>query len=334
LRALWPHAIESDELFSLLTPPKREHFLGAYTLFLSAELAPHLQIKDLPPALEFIANLKPRHEMSSVLESLINGIVKQAWEHLDAPGISQAFAKMVGSRLKHHDELIKGRLESRDHLIFSEDDDKRRRLLKALFPILAEDSELDVVWLIFSSTPLILSHDFHWLISHLNNNQSVEVQTLLVRAIERLFDGTKPIHLETIWDASKYNDVLAKAFKWVWQAIDLNSQEASEMKGSYQERLKWQSKRQPVLLEPAPDQRVADLLKQCESDNSGAWWQLNLEMTLEPTSTHYGDPLETEITNLPGWRSADARTRIRIMAAAKKYLIEQDSNVQSGLARI
>ena len=38
LRALWPDHISTDELFAFITPPKRDHFVGAYSVFL-AELS-------------------------------------------------------------------------------------------------------------------------------------------------------------------------------------------------------------------------------------------------------------------------------------------------------
>jgi len=54
-------------------------------------------------------------------------------------------------------------------------------------------------------------------------------------------------------------------------------------------------------------------------------------MTLEPNSTHYGDDLEPDLTILPGWKGADATTRVKIVDAAKRYVLEQDPETHKWL---
>ena len=78
-------------------------------------------------------------------------------------------------------------------------------------------------------------------------------------------------------------------------------------------------------------QGYAKVLDQCESGNYTAWWQLNMEMTLKPDSTHYGAELESDSTALPGWQSADPTTKHRIVEGAKKFLVEQDPETSQWL---
>jgi hypothetical protein len=133
LRSLWPSHISAAELFPLLTPPKSEGFVGAYRVFLSSELAQSITVENLIPALQFASDLpQPRHKMDLSLESLMDGIVTKAWENLDNPGVTEALAKFVVSRLVHHDEIIKGKLDKTDQFIFQQNEGKRRRLLKAV----------------------------------------------------------------------------------------------------------------------------------------------------------------------------------------------------------
>jgi predicted NACHT family NTPase len=77
-------------------------------------------------------------------------------------------------------------------------------------------------------------------------------------------------------------------------------------------------------LKPPPRERIARLLDRFEAGDLTAWWQLNMELTLEPHSTHYGSELVSELTALPGWHAADAQTRSRIIGAAKNYVLEGD----------
>ncbi|NJN92138.1 MAG: hypothetical protein HC878_18420 [Leptolyngbyaceae cyanobacterium SL_5_14] len=74
------------------------------------------------------------------------------------------------------------------------------------------------------------------------------------------------------------------------------------------------------LLDPSPKQRVLMRLSQFESGSVDAWWHLCREMLLLPTSTHYHERLEGDITTLPGWQEASEETKLRIIAAAKKYV--------------
>ena len=154
LRALWPSHITARELFSLLKPPKSTGFIGAYRVFLSSELIKNLAPQDLIPALEFVTRLQqPRSQVSSSLESLMDGIVIKAWEHMYAPGVTEALAEVVASRLKHHDDLIKVRFEKTDHLVFLQDENKRHRLLEAVFQVVAQNPETKAQWLLYTHTP-------------------------------------------------------------------------------------------------------------------------------------------------------------------------------------
>lgn len=56
-----------------------------------------------------------------------------------------------------------------------------------------------------------------------------------------------------------------------------------------------------------------------------AFWQMQREMSLHPTSTHYRDNERQDLTKFPGWQSADDSTRIRILSAARQYIVECDA---------
>jgi hypothetical protein len=80
----------------------------------------------------------------------------------------------------------------------------------------------------------------------------------------------------------------------------------------------FEEKESPVT--PPPAERVANLLDRFESGDWEAWWRLNLELTLTPTSRVYGSDLDYSISEMPGWKTADEQTRQRLLDAAEKYL--------------
>ncbi len=323
LRALWPSHIMARELFSLLKPPKSEGFIGAYRFFLSSELVKDLTLHDLIPALEFLASLPQlRHEMDLSLESLMDEVVMKAWENMDVPGVTEALARFVASRLKHHDDLIKGRLEKTDHLIFSQDKDRRHRLLETVLQVVTQDPESEAIWLVFTQPPLVLSEDFNWLISYLDQKPSKEVQGLVIDLLERLFNRT-PEHLEALYETGKRHPLVADKFKWVWEAVSMGSERAQKMKASYEKEQEWTSRRKRPLLNLPATERVARLLKESESGNAVAWCSLTRELSLEPTSTDYDSTFEWDLMKLPGWMSADEATQERILIAAERFILCQ-----------
>ena len=323
LRALWPSHITARELFSFLKPPKSEGFIGVYRRFLSSELVKDLVPQDLIPALEFVTGLsQPRREMNSSLESLMDGIVIKAWKNMYVPGVIEALATFVASRLKHHDGLIKGGFGKTDHLIFREDEDKRHRLLEAVFQVVARTSEVKATWLLFTHTPLVFPEDFEWLISYLDLNPAEKVQVVIVNLLDRLFNRT-PEHLDAIYEASKRHQLMADKFKWIWEPILLGSESAQKVKASYEEEQEWARERDRPPLSPSPAERVARLLEECENRDVATWCHLTRELSLEPTSTHYGSSFEWDLMKLPGWLSADETTRERIVAAAERFVLSQ-----------
>ena len=97
------------------------------------------------------------------------------------------------------------------------------------------------------------------------------------------------------------------------------------MKGWHLQAAEWDASRsERFLLSPPPVDRIRTLLDLFERDDLSAWWKLNQEMRLEPDSEFYDYLLEADLTALPGWRDADDATRLRLMAAALRYVETYD----------
>ena len=210
-----------------------------------------------------------------------------------------------------------------DHLIFREDEDKRHRLLEAVFQVVARTSEVKATWLLYTHTPLVFPEDFEWLISCLDLKPAREVQVVIVNLMERLFNRT-PEHLDAIHEASNRHQLMADKFKSIWEPILLGSENAQKMKASHEEHQEWtrtMEERPP--LTPPPAERVARLLEECENHDVATWCHLTRELSLEPASTHYGSSFEWDLMKLPGWLSADETIRKRIVVAAERFVLSQ-----------
>jgi len=71
LNAVWPAYMTTQEVFSVLTPPKNSDLLGRYYYFLSDNLSNNLRPSDLPTALECVSMQGARHNLPYVIRKLI-----------------------------------------------------------------------------------------------------------------------------------------------------------------------------------------------------------------------------------------------------------------------
>jgi predicted NACHT family NTPase len=329
LRVLWPDLITPEELFSVLTPLKNEHFLGLYTLFIHNDVVKHLQTRDLPRALAWVENQGSKYRADLSLRGLVNSILVEAWRHLEILEVLNGFARAAYSRLKHHEDIITEdafgpKLDPpfRDQL--RQEDDKRRRLVGALVPSLA-DPKKDSSILASSGTPLVLSQDLPWLMDQLRETTDEKLKDVYSHLMCYAFNIDDTAQVTAILDACSAEPSLASTFSWATSAVQLDSREAREMQENHKMMRQWQRERQQrAALEPPPEQRIILLLNKFESGELNAWWQLNREMTLGPYSHYYGDQLEADLTKLPGWDAADIAVRSRIVEAAKRYIVEMD----------
>ncbi len=95
LECLWPGVLTAEELFGRLAPGRKEIIGGTYKYFLSSNLAPHLEVADLPVALAWVGERGRRGDLEFGASELADEIVRLAWEHLDDEGVMLSLAQLV-----------------------------------------------------------------------------------------------------------------------------------------------------------------------------------------------------------------------------------------------
>lgn len=329
LQALWPIHLNARELFALITSPKSRVIGGTYQSFLWHDIVPHLQVADLIMALEWIETQEFSLKISHPLGNLVTAIMIRAWEQIDSPGVLEAFARIALKRLKNHETIVGDRSRSQPKDFFSDNDEKRKRLLAALLTMIAETEE-DSTILLYPHDSLVLPTDIPWMIKHLKTSTAEKIQQAWAQLIERIFNRSDARQVDTILTTCREVSVLAEKFMWLLKPVELDSPEAQKMKAQYLEMQRWQDRSQKRhLLNPSPVQRISTLLNACEGSNLDAWWQLNMEMTLEPHDTDYGDDLEPDLKALPGWKASDSVTRRRIIEAAQSYVLRGEPSTHT-----
>jgi predicted RNA-binding protein with PIN domain len=312
----------------VLTPLKRSNLTGSYSVFIDYELLPNLEIKDILIALNWLEKQGIRL-FGHPFEHLADGILLKAWENFDNPLIVKGFAKVALIQLREYQNITTFLDDTEQELIFNSaiNNDKRRKLIEELV-LLSENSE-DTLHILVSCTTgnIFLEKDIYWSLKKIKTVQDRETQEKYIELIKYCFNRQDTKQIEALFKATKTNQIINEHFAPWFQAIELNSPLAKELKKQHikinqrRDRIK-KNRNEPILATP-PKERVLICLDGLEAGNLDRWWQLCMEMTLVPNCRRYGRDFEYDLTKLPGWQEAEPETRIRIINGAKKYLLEQ-----------
>jgi predicted NACHT family NTPase len=322
LLALWREDLPVEELFPALTPAKRRSFVGLYDRFIRDALIDRLRPEDLPALLRWAVD-QPASPEPECSQRLVDSLLEMAWHRIEDDGILPPYAAISARRLQHHLPI--------PAVDRSADAAKRHRLAEAVGTVLRQEG-IDPIALVYSQTPLVRPDDLPWVIERVRAAPDAECAGFWVRVVQAVYRPALD-HVEALLQAMGTCAPLEEAFRPLFAPVALDSPEAEHLRQQYQQHVAAmaQVQQRQTVLTPPPHQRVAILLGRAEAGNLDAWWQLNLELTLEPTSTHYGLDMEADVTTMPGWAAADEPTRLRIIRVAREYLVEMSSHVEDWL---
>jgi hypothetical protein len=310
LKATWPGLLPANELLEALVP-YRGNLLGAYRTFLYDGPMRHLSTGDLPKALRWAQQYANQSTIPRDIEDLINAIMIRAWIDLDVPDVLAGFGTVALARARHGDSVFTDEVS---HLL--EDIDRRRCALEGAVAVATGD---DVEALV--SSGLVLPTDATWLVEQYRLRPDAEKErwALLLRFVVRRDDLQA---LDAAWLLCEIDSLFKEIMSPFFDPIPLDSEEVLW----HQERLRRMQAReerrvqQHSRVQPLPAERITRFLEQFVAGDLSAWWQLNLELTLEPGGTHYGDQFESDLTVLPGWRDVSEETRQGLVEAAERYV--------------
>lgn len=319
LFALWPQQVTTQEVLGALTPPKRSSYFGIYEMFLSRQLVPHVPLADLPFALEWVGEQIIPESTSIFYSDILDGIIVRAWEHLDAPGVLDAFARTALKRLRNHHQLVGPYSDlpalNQDNFVkrLLEHSEKRHWIVEALVPLISEPAK-EMYLLAYSRQPLIVHTDLEWVLDHLKTAQSKQAQDFWLAALPFVFD---------LRDRNQ-TQVVSRLGKKIPSVASVLAQMRKQYKRGLEIQKKWERERKDAspLIKPPPAERIAHCLDAIKAGKTEQWWNLNLQMSLEKDSRHYSER-EADLTTLPGWKNASDEIRTRILHAAELYLIHE-----------
>jgi hypothetical protein len=324
LEQLWPNHLTGAELFALIVAPNAG-YMGTYSRFLF-NLPPTLKPEDLLPGLAwstaFIRRLTA-YDHEFTLARVSDAIMFKAWDVFDQPGLTDFFLENVAVRLFQHGNLCRG-TDYDQNKAFQEElasnTDRRRLFLRALAA--TEVNQFDAFN--YHRSGFVSRDDFVWLLSISPGGDTPDPalnQQSLIYLADAVVDWNSVAHGEALWAAAERWPLWRERYAIYFNGVMLDS---DEVQAHYAREAQLRELREdrPPPIDPNPDQRVLATLEKFEAGDLGAFWVLNIDLTLTPTSRAVVSDLEFHINQMPGWETAGPALRQRILAAAEMYLRE------------
>lgn len=301
LLAVWPAQMKAEELFGVLAPPKNDHFVGSYHVFLASQFLEHLQPSDLPIALNWVEKLPSRNELRYEYKEIFgiaDQVMLQAWYCLHIPGVLEAFARATVSKLERFDNILEGS-ESQELTQQIGDDEKRRRLLDAVFQQLSERHS-DPIPLLYCKPQLLQQQDVPWLIEYLFKAKTEVLQRVVVRLVKYSFNENDADLVNKVLAACESNAILASEFTRLLSPIESDSSQPQKVREDYTQE-DWLQKKSLRADRPSIELLIT-CLGECEQGDIFAWNRLYRKMThppmVLPTQLNFVEPLFQDGTSL------------------------------------
>ena len=339
LAALWPEHLAADELFGALHQPRDPSLYGSYKAFIRSVLPQSLSDDHLPIALDWVVQQEPsRRATTDVIEGLADHILIRVWRSGPTGQIRAKLAEVVLRRRREYLPIIGSEHQQELSELLQETPEARKTFVVALLQCMSAE---DDVWSLWNSGPNLIDQNcLSWLLDWLvHGDGSQDAKARAADAVRHLYDPNKANDISAVLEAAARSSTLASVMAPYFDAVELGSSQAREMKVHHEKQLarareqqEWQIQHfKPV--DPPPQERVRICLERCEAGSLDGFWHLASELTLKSDTRHYEGLTNPDVTALPGWLVADAETRARIVEAARRYILRGDPNTADWLGK-
>jgi hypothetical protein len=316
LTAVFPELISVEQVFDVLTPPRNQSLLGAYTMFLHRTLPEALDRDGLKVALKWAAKRPPAHEPLDAFYQLADDILARAWPVLgEDDEIVELVIDIVRPRLKAHVDLLGSIRRGEDDRTFREADG-RHRLIEALTPDIGEHG-FHAAALVTTNPDLLLPEDFLWVLERLEASLEVGEGTSAWAEIARMAFSL-PLseqELQRLADLCERSPELNETLGHWLAPIEIESSQADNLREHH--RFSNRDDEKPNRTEEL-DREIETKLVKAENGEADGWGELNYILLFDRhgfSAPRHGE-LEADLTTLPGWQRCSASQQKRVLAAA------------------
>lgn len=328
LTAVWPEYLTVEELFNILTPPKRNNYFGGYSIFILRKLVPGLKNSDIPVALQWVIEQDKGgiSNHKNCFKKLGDNILRYAWINIKISGVMDLFAKIVLSRIKAYQYIIGDEYSGSPFSFTSKDDDDRHLLIERMMLLIESEKSIGSE-LRFSHPPLVSDNDAEWLLTKLSTDEPIEQRVLWASLLRDVwqYTGYKDDLTFKIYDIYRLNQDYKDVFFDIFEAVDLSSSKAIDAKKIYESGKKYQL---GLAKESNRDKLnvgglIKDALKLLEEGNNDGWWQLIHFLAIKDNGGRENEDT-TDITLWPSWNLLDDQTKGKIQLFAENYILTQE----------
>ena len=327
LRCTWPDHMSIPDLLMALTPKRRPSLYGAYGGFLlELDRGEFDAAGDLAAGLRWAKSQVSKLGDADVLHRIAMRVAQSALRELNDPVVARELTALLRHWAKHYASALawlpENRLGPRSTAELEEKAplrrnlDARRRLIDLLVRVAKTREEL--LELEYWTAGLRDDGDFLWLLRRgCDRRRRMIARKNYLHLAWLLRWWNNPENLGAwlrVCDEEPVRSILDNQ-----RFVDLGSEEATQLRNQWERVSNRAPKEEVLLLDPPPRERVLRILRLAETKDVRYFKNLCMELTIEPTSTHYGSS-ERILTKTPGWRGADEETRTRIVEVAKTYL--------------
>jgi hypothetical protein len=326
LYALWPDHMAAEQLFTILSPPKRSMHMGSYWSFLQSPIANLLSGNDLISGLQWAGKLI--YSVDSHFAKLIKELWMQAWIRFDDPQVLSAAAQLIRRRMEGHERPF-------PHLDIEGDNQFNEGRRRVCAVILEQTDGLGMASDLIATGTLDMTNasDWEWAIDEFVRAGSENIKRAYATILRIQFNPTEELQFERIFRAMREHTILKQEFTAILGPIDFESELASQMRREYENMKNLDLLRQEVQnRKHAKVHSISEYLSEFESGDMEAWWKTTDVMRRASDGAIIGRAEDdVDLAMLPGWTEATDAIRDRIISAAKEYIIEGDPNTARGL---
>ena len=285
----------------------------------------------IPLALEWIEkSVPPGGTLSFSMERLHARLFALAWEHVEQSTIANALIDAMIARLRDGGSVFRS-LDDEKERAFSdcvrENENRRREFLLEVCK--RRLTIVDAFGL--QRIKVVSPEDFEWLLAKcpggMEFDSELDEDSLLI-LIDSVRNWDNPTNFECLYAAAKKWPRLWERNKLLFEGVPLDSREAHDARET-QRLMRSMARDDDEELRPPPAERVEELLLAFDSGNLDAFWQLHLVLTIDPIRRSQGHDYDLDITEMPGWRAAGDKTKLRILSACEIYLRDATPQVDA-----
>lgn len=331
LRANWPDNLTCREVLAALSPRQRQSFHGNYAHFqwrlVEFEFdAAGCRISGLRWAYQQFSTLNNDFEP---LYKIAQKILHSALNHLGNKAVAREVLKIIEDSSRScrnspfraiRDSVSRKSKDQQTSHPLKSNQRARHQLIELLISRLSDSKEYR--WIITSTPGLRVVSDFQWLVNQaLDHSLDMDIRQKYAE-FARFLPWMDNFDSVEFWHQHRGHEPITAILN-VPLFLELDSEEAKRERENHEMEHGKQEERDAPIVDPPPEKRVLRMLTLAEDKNPLFFRRVCEEMSLRPDSTIYG--FERFLTSSPGWATADADTRLRIVAAAKAYLLCEEN---------